>query len=92
MIRFIFTGRICATWPNFGGLPAQFCMISVVLHLSIFETAAFAIAHDAELRGRIHHLSRRRDTQVDLPNMISEENGDVKRYLKTDLGKGNTPC
>ena len=68
-----------SVWANFGGLPAHFCTISVALHSSVVETAAFAIAYDAELRGRIQRLSRRRDTQADFAKMLSEENGDVKR-------------
>ena len=79
MIRFVIAGDICSALSNFGGLPAQFRMISVFLHLAVVETAACAIAYDAELRGRIQRLSRRRDTQADFAKMLSEENGDVKR-------------
>ena len=92
MLRFVFTGDICSAWSNFGGLAAQFCMLSAVIHLAVVETAAFAIAYDAELRGRTQRLARRRDTQVDFAKMLSEENEDVKRYLEIDLGKGKAPA
>ena len=77
---------------SIGRFPAYLRMVSVVLHLSIVETAAFAISHDAELRGRIHRLARRLDTQVDLAKMLRGVNDDVKRYLGADLGKRGTPC
>ena len=80
IVRFISTVGICSARENFGGLPAQCCMISVALHLAVVEAAAFAIAYDSELRGRIQRLARRRDTQFDIATMLSEENGEVKRY------------
>ena len=92
ILRFIFTGDICNAWANFGVFSAKFCMISAVLHLAAAEAAPFAIARDAEFRGRARRLARIRDTQADCAKMISEENEDVKRYLKADLGKGKPPA
>ena len=71
MMRFISTGDICLAWPNFGGLTAQFCLLSIALHLAAIETAAFAIAYDNELRERAQRVDRRRDTQVYFAKMIS---------------------
>ena len=88
MLRFIFTGDLCDSWQHFGGLCAQLSLLSIVLHLAVVETANFAIAYDRELRSRIQRLARKRDTKTDIILMITEENDEVERYLKSDLGKG----
>ena len=88
MLRFIFTGDLCDSWQHFGGLSAQLSLLSIVLHLAVVETANFAIAYDCELRARIQRLARKRDSKTDIIQMLTEENDEVKRYLKNDLGKG----
>ena len=57
----------------------------------ITENAAFAIPYDWEIRSRLQRFARRRDTSVDLAKFPIEENEDVKRDLKSDLGKGRPP-
>ena len=52
------------------------------------ENGAFAIAYDTEMRLRLQRLARRRGSSVDFAKSLSEENDEVKRYLKSDLGKG----
>ena len=87
-LRFIICGDLCNAWRDFGGLSAQLSHLSIVLHLGVIESAAFAISYDCELRNRIQRLARKRDSNVDFAKLLSEENEDVKRYLKSDLGKG----
>ena len=88
MLRFILTGDLCDSWQHFGGLSAQLSLLSIVLHLAVVETANFAIAYDQELRSRIQRLARKRDTKTDIILALAEENDEVERYLKCDLGKG----
>ena len=91
LLRFILTGDLCNAWKEFGGLSAQLCHLSVVLHLGVTENGAFAIAYDTEMRLRLQRLARRRDSSVNFAKFLSEENDEVKRYLKSDLGKGRPP-
>ena len=91
MIRFILTGDLCNAWNEFGGLSDQLCLLSVVLHLGVAENAAFAIPYDCEMRQRLQRLARRRDSTIDFAKFLGEENGEVGRYLKTDLRKGRPP-
>ena len=88
LLRFILTGDLCNAWKLFGGLSAQLSHLSVVLHLGVVENGSFAIAYDTEMRLRLQRLARRRDSSVDYAKFLSEENDEVKRYLKSDLGKG----
>ena len=82
LLRFILTGDLCNAWKAFGGLAAQLSHISIALHLGIAENAAFAIAYDSDLRNRIQRLARRRDATLDFGKILSEENDEVKRYLR----------
>ena len=43
-LRFIFTVELAVHWHHFGGLSAQLSHLSIVQHLSVTETAAYAIA------------------------------------------------
>ena len=85
IVRFIFTGDIFNARGNFGGLPAQFCLISIATHLAVVETAAFSISYDADLRGIAQRLARSRDTPVYFAKTLSGDTDDVKRYLEGDL-------
>ena len=73
------------------GFSAQLPQLSICLHLGVAGNADFAIFYDRELRNRIQRLARKRDSAVDIPRLISEENEDVKRHLKTDREKGRPP-
>ena len=88
LLRFIFAGDLTDSWGSFGGLQAQFSHLSIVLHLAVVETAAFAIAYDMELRTKIQRMARKRDSTADFAKLLSEENEEIKRYLKESLGKG----
>ena len=87
-LRFIFTGDLSDAWSAFGGLSSQLSHLSIVLHLATTETASYAISYDLELRNMIARLARRRDAGCDFSKLLCEENEEIKRYLKVDLGKG----
>ena len=87
MPRFIFTGDLRVACSAFGGLADQFSHISLVLHLAVTETAAYSIDYDFELSRLVGRTARRRDASADPPKLLREENEDIKRYLKVDLGK-----
>ena len=84
------TGDLCNAWRDFGGLGAQLSHLIIVLHLGVSGNDDFAISDDLELRNRIQRLERNRDSAVDYPRLLIEDNGDVKSCLKTDLGKGRS--
>ena len=88
VIRRILAGDICNAWNAFGCLAAQLSPIRVALHLGVTENAEFAISYDHEVRARIHRLARKRDPSADYAKFLSGENGEGKRYLKTDLARG----
>ena len=88
MLRFIFAGDLTDSWGSFGGIQAQFSHLSIVLHLAVVETATFAIAYDHELRQKLQRMARKRDSTADFAKLLSEENEEIKRYLKEGLGKG----
>ena len=89
IIRFIFAGDLADSWGSFGGIQAQFSHLSIALHLAVVETTAFAIAYDQELRIKIQRMARKRDSTADFAKLLDEGNGEIKRYLKESLGKGN---
>ena len=70
------------------GISAQISNFSLFLHLDTTETAAYAIAHDLELRRLLGRHSRRCDSSANFPNLLCEENEEIKRHMKNDLGKG----
>ena len=73
-------------------MTAQLSHLSIALHLGVIENGAFAIAYDSEARNRTQRLARRRDATLDFGKLLSEENDEAERYLKSiDLGKGRGP-
>ena len=73
--------RVWWTWCS--ALPH----LSLVLHLAATETGAYAIAYDFEVRRLIERLARRRDASADFNKLLCDENEEIYRYLKVDLGK-----
>ena len=86
-LRYIFTGDLSDSWYAFGGLSAQLNHLSVALHLAVTENATLAIHYDRELRLHLQRLARSRDADVDFYQSLSEENTQIKRQVKTEMGK-----
>ena len=92
LIRFIRTAGICNDWEVFGVLSAPLPRPRIALHLGVTENAAVTIPCDWEMRHRLQRLARSRDTTGDFDMFLSGDNDGVKRYLKSDLGKGRHPA
>ena len=89
IIIFALTGDLCNSWKSFGCLAAQLSHLSISRQIGVAENATFAIARGSELRHLIQRMARKRDSNADVGEILSEENDEVKRYLKSlDLGNG----
>ena len=89
-IRYIFTGDLSDSWYAFGGLSAQLNRLSVVLHLAVTENANLANRYDRELRFQLQRLARSRGAEVDSYQLLIEEHTEIKRQVKTEMGKNRT--
>ena len=87
MPRFISACDLYDDWSAFEGISAQFPHLSLVLHLAVAETAAYAIFYDYVLRRLIGRLARRLCDSSDFHKLLCEENEKIGRYLKVELGK-----
>ena len=80
-IRFILAGNLCSAWERFGGLVDQMNALGLALNISATANAGISIAYDMLMRKHIAQLERHRQMDVDFAQLLSKENGNIKKQV-----------
>ena len=89
-LRFIMAGDLCGAWDTFGGLAAQLTHLGTVMNLAITENATIAQTYDKKVRTYAHELSKFRQREKDIIDLLKNEDQRIKRDTLRDCGTTQT--
>ena len=89
-LRYILAGGLSDSRFSVGGLAAQLNRLSIVIRLAVTENATLPIHYDRELRRHIQRLERSMGAGVGFYPLLSEDNTEIKRQVKTEMEKNRS--
>ena len=77
-------GDLCSALETFGGMAAQLTHFGTVLNLAVAENATIAQTYDCKLRAYADELSKFRQKEGEIIQLLSEEDQRIKREVIRD--------
>ena len=89
-LRFILSGDLVSAWKTFGGIALQFTHLGNALQKAMAENATIAQLYDARVRTYADELSKFREREADIVNLLQGEGQRSKRDVLRECGIAQT--